>query len=245
MPAAFRAYMAAHSILDSDRFLLACRHGVDRDLIEQCTINLSISDKIAIRYAHRCCRIAAENAERNRIAAAASPGTADIPTETLKDVFERRHAYMLLSKRFLCDSLVKELYHGWHKQPKQLKFYLPRQLLITNSAEPVVTGFSLVGNQMIAGAIMPTDDPFDTIQLYKVIRAYLNSLSFVTITDPTWFPLHVGEELADQFLDWMNIKYKDRRLPLSYFIQAYTTTFDHFIEQIKLTTRPWPSWCRR
>lgn len=233
VPGNFKAWMVANSILDADRFLLACPHGVDRDLIETCSINLSISDKIAIRYAHRCCRIAAEDAERTRIAAAASPGTAEIPTETLKDVFERRHAYMLLTKRLLNDSLVKELYHGWHKHPKQLKFYLPRQLLITNTAEPVGTGFSLIGNQMIASSILPTDDPFDNIQLFKVIRAYLNSLSFVTITDPAWFPLHVGEELADQLLDWMNTKYDGRRLPLQYFIQAYTTMFDHFIEMIK------------
>ena len=143
VPGNFQAYMVANSILDADRFMLACPHGVDRDLIEQCSLNLSISDKIVIRYAHRCCRIAAEDAERSRIAAAASPGTADIPTETLKDVFERRHAYMLLSKRLLNDSLVKELYHGWHKHPKQLKFYLPRQLLITNTAEPVANGRSL------------------------------------------------------------------------------------------------------
>ena len=233
VPGNFKAWMVANSILDADRFLLACPHGVDRDLIETCSINLSISDKIAIRYAFRCCRIAAEDAERARIAAAASPGTADIPTETLKDVFERRHAYMLLTKRLLNGSLVKELYHGWHKHPKQLKFYLPRQLLITNTAEPVGTGFSVIGNQMIASSILPTDDPFDNIQLFKVIRAYLNSLSFVTITDPAWFPLHVGEELADQLLDWMNTKYDGRRLPLQYFIQAYTTMFDHFIEMIK------------
>jgi len=238
VPGAFQAYMVANFILDADRFLLACPHGVDRDLIEQCSIQLSISDKIAIRYAHRCCRIASEDAERNRIAAAASPGTADIPTETLKEVFERRHAFMLLSKRLLNDSLIKEIYHGWHKNPKQLKFYLPRQLLITNSAEQIGAGFSLIGNQMIASAIHASDDPFDTIQLFKAIRAYLNTLSFVTITDPAWFPLHVGEELADQFLDWMNMKYKERRLPLQYFIQAYTTTFDHFIEQIKTHDTP-------
>ena len=90
--------MAANSMLDADRFLLAAPHGVDRDLIETCAINLSISDKIAIRYAFRCYKIAADDAERARIAAAASPGSADIPTETLKDVFERRHAFSFVSR---------------------------------------------------------------------------------------------------------------------------------------------------
>jgi hypothetical protein len=34
-------------------------------------------------------------------------------------------------------------------------------------------------------------------------------------------------------LDWMNTKYNGRRLPLSFYMQAYTTMFDHFIDCIK------------
>ena len=131
VPASFQTWMLANKITDAHFFLLGAPHGVDRDLIEPCGIDSNVAERIAIRYAFRVCKIGSEDEERARIAAAASPGSADIPTETLVDLFQRRHAFVLPSKRLLNDLLVKELYHGYHKRPKQLKFYLPRQLQVT------------------------------------------------------------------------------------------------------------------
>ena len=91
VPDAFRAWLLTNTMTDSTRFLLGAPHGVDRDLIETCGLQLSVAERIAIRMAFNVCKTAAADEERARIAASSSPGTADIPTETLQDLFCRRH----------------------------------------------------------------------------------------------------------------------------------------------------------
>jgi hypothetical protein len=219
VPKSFQAWLLKCKIYEKDLFLLGAPNSCDRDLIDPCGLQFDIAEKIAIRLAFRICRTASEDEERARITAAASPGSVDIPTATLQDAFFRRHAFVLPSKRLLNDALVKELYHRFNKRPKQLKFYLPRQLLMSNSStEAVGTNISVIGSQMSSTPMVFTEDPFDNMQLFKVLRAYFNSLTYVSISEPDWFPFHVGEELADQLLEWMNAKYGQghaaRRLPL-------------------------------
>ena len=115
VPDSFQAWLRENSIIDKHFFLLGAPHGVDRDLIEPSGINLNVAERISVRFAFRVCKTACEDEERARIAAASSPGSADIPTETLQDSFLRRHAFVLPSKRMLSDELVKPLYHGYHK----------------------------------------------------------------------------------------------------------------------------------
>ena len=43
----------------------------------------------------------------------------------------------------------------------------------------------------------------------------------------------MGEDLADQMLDWMNAKYAKQRLPLSFFLQVFTTIWSVFIDAIR------------
>jgi hypothetical protein len=125
VPESFQAWLRENSVTDRHFFLLGAPHGVDRDLIEPSAINLNVAERIAIRYAFRVCKTACDDEERARIAAAASPGSADIPTETLQDWFFRRHAFNLPSKRMLSDELVKTIYHGYHKALSSYNFTCP------------------------------------------------------------------------------------------------------------------------
>jgi hypothetical protein len=55
--------------------------------------------------------------------------------------------------------------------------------------ESVGSSVNVIGGQLSATAIVPTEDPFDNIQFYKLLRAYFNSLSYISIGDPKWFTL--------------------------------------------------------
>jgi len=234
VPDSFLDWLQTNTMTDSTRFLLGAPHGVDRDLIETSGLQVSVGERIAIRTAFNVCKTAAADEERARIAASSSPGTAEIPTETLQDLFRRRHSFVLPSKRMLSDELVKAIYHQYLSRPKRLTFCLPSHFrLTTSSPESIGTSINIFDGKFTASPIVAGEDFSDNIQLFKLLRAYLNTLSYISIGDPDWFPFHVGEELADQMLDWMNIKYAKPRLPLSFFVQAYTTMFDSFIDAIR------------
>ena len=118
----------------------------------------------------------------------------------------------MASRRLLSDELVNKIYRGYHSSPKRLVFYLPEQLrLSTSTATPIGSAFTVIAGTVSSSDILPPEDFGDSVQLFKVLRAYYNTLSFVSIADPTWFPFHVGEDLADQSLEWMNTKYDTRR----------------------------------
>ena len=122
---AFQNWLAQHTMTDRARFLLGAPNGVDADLISLCGIHLGLSEKIAIRMAFNLCNQAAKDENEARTAAKLSPESADIPLEdrsTLKTLFERRHGFMVSSKRLLNDELVKKTFHQFNTNPKALKF---------------------------------------------------------------------------------------------------------------------------
>ena len=129
---------------------------------------------------------------------------------------------------------MKKTFHQYNSKPKTLKFYFPTQLRLSSSnADVIGHSLNIIGNSLTATDIVAPEDFGDCVALYRTLRAYFNTLSYISIATPEWFPWHVGEDLADQLLEWMNTKYSNRRLPLSFFMQAFTTMFDSFINDIK------------
>ena len=127
VPVAFQNWLAQNTMTDRARFLLGAPNGVDADLISQCGLHLGLSQTVAIRMAFNLCNQAAKDENEARTAAKLSPESADIPLEdrsTLKTLFERRHGFMVSSKRLLNDELVKKTFHQLHSSSKTLKFLL-------------------------------------------------------------------------------------------------------------------------
>ena len=237
VPPEFTDWLVQHTMVDRKRFLLGVPKDIDTDLIDNCGLALSLGEKITIRMAYGLCKEAAADDLEARSAAKRSPETADIPIEDrnkLMTLFFKRHGFNISSKRLLNDELVKKTFHQFMANPKTLKFYFPSQLrLSSSSAEVIGTSLNIIGNSMSASEIVAPEDFGDCVSLYRTLRAYFNTLSYISIATPDWFPWHVGEDLADQMLEWMNTKYSKQRLPLSFFIQAFITMFDSFINDIK------------
>jgi hypothetical protein len=176
------------------------------------------------------------------LAAAPNPaGISDSDKKNLKERFVNRHGFMVTTKRLLASELTSLIFHQYHSSPRMLKFYLPGQLRLSTSAAVVVgttLNFNAEGTQCKQANILAPEDFGDCVVFYKTLRALFNTISYVSIADPSWFPWHVGEDLADLLLEWMNAKYggnattAGRRHPLSFFLQAYTTMWSHFMERV-------------
>ena len=98
--------------------------------------------------------------------------------------------------------------------------------------------FTNGGKEVSTSEILAPEDFGDCVGLYKTLRALFNTISYVSISTPAFFPWHVGEDLADLLSDWMHTKYggnaiaQGKRHPLPFFIQAFTTMWSHFMDQV-------------
>ena len=140
------------------------------------------------------CEVAAKEELDARTAARNAPDGAAIPEEdrkTLHSLWIQRHGFAMPSRRLLSDELVNKIYRGYHSSPKRLVFYLPEQLrLSTSTTTPIGSAFTVIAGTVSSSDILPPEDFGDSVQLFKVLRAYYNTLSFVSIADPTWSSNH-------------------------------------------------------
>ena len=95
-----------------------------------------------------------------------------------------------------------------------------------------------LNGQMPKASEILVDPVGDVDELWLRIRALLSTLSYISITRPTWFSFGDSEELSDNFFHWMHTKYEGRRLPVQFFLSAYIGTFQHFYEEIRLHNTP-------
>ena len=86
--------------------------------------------------------------------------------------------------------------------------------------QPVGQTFSLIQWVLSSTDVMAPEDYGDTVELYKRIRLLCNTLSFVTLAQPDWFPFMDGENLVGHALGWCNQQYDGGRLPLKFFVHA-------------------------
>ena len=82
------------------------------------------------------------------------------------------------------------------------------------------------------------EDFSDSVAFFRTIRTLMNTISYVTIAEPKFLPYNVGDDFADQLLVWMSVKYGGTnkvpglRLPLKHFIQAFISTWTHFVDRV-------------
>ena len=116
---------------------------------------------------------------------------------------------------------------------------LPEALRGAGSLAPAVgASFNLVGGQVTQGELVAPEDVGGSIDLYLRLRALCNTLSLVSVTSPTWLPYFVGESFCDQVLEWLNTKYDGKRLPFSFYLQAYVSTFGFFTDAVRTNDTP-------
>ena len=162
VPMFFPDWLAANTMFDRAKFLLGAPKDVDAELICQYPDRLSLAQTIKICMAYTMCQQPANDEKEARTAAKLSPDSANIPIgdrETLNTLFERRHGFMVSSKRLLNDELVKKIFHGFHANPKRPNFYLPEQLRLSTSSAPAIgTSLNFIGGSVLSTDIVAHED---------------------------------------------------------------------------------------
>ena len=244
---AFCEFLRLNTLTNQTRFLEAIPENIDKDLIAEfrnAGNRPTIGELVNMRMVYTVCRDADAEERAARAAAKASPETAKIPDHDkrmMRTLFYGLHGWYASEKKLLNSDLVDNLYHQLSSRPRTLKFYLPAQLRLAGSA-PLSVGTSLNfnkdGQTTGLSEIHAPEDFSDSVALYRTLRALFHTISYVTIADPTFLPYNIGDEFADQLLIWMSIKYngthkKDgMRLPLKHFIQAFVSTWTHFVDRV-------------
>ena len=226
-------FLRDSTLTNQTRFMAAIPRNIDDDLIVEFRNaggRPKIPDLVNIRMVYTLCKNADEDEKAARAAAKASPDTAKIPEhdkKLLREMFFSLHGWYMSEKRLLNTDLVDQLFHQLASSPKTLKFYLPSQLRLAGFG-PLVVGTSLNfnkdGSASGVSEIHAPEDFSDSIGFYRTIRAFLHTISYVTIAEPSFLPYNIGDEFADQLLMWMSAKYGGihknvgQRLPLKHFL---------------------------
>ena len=71
-------------------------------------------------------------------------------------------------------------------------------------------------------------------ELYVRIRALLMSLAYVSIEDPTWFPLQIAMLVSEQIMGFITNTFNGRTPPLEFLIKAWAATIHYFSEQMRI-----------
>ena len=240
VPLPFKDWLQRNSVLTVSKYVLAARGSlehVEEELIRGCGLNLSIGEKIAVRQSW----VVAEQINRKEATAAAAADAAPdsaplsvIDSNNLQLACENEYHFRIPAKRLLDDALLGRILRELRANPKRLRFIPAEQLrLSTSSALPVGSTLTMLNGALATNDIMGPEDPRDGIELFRRIRALMNSLTLVTIDTPDWLPYMVGDQFADKCLDWMNATYNGQRHPLGFFKQAYACTFQYFITEIR------------
>ena len=198
-PSPFTVWLTNAGVFTVAQFVLAARgdlQHVEAELILGSTIQLNLAEKVAIRQAWSV----AEQIYRREVAATAAseaaPDSAPISMTDLGNLhaaFDNEHRFRIPAKRLLDETLLGRLLKETTANPKRLRFIPPEQLRLSTSASlPVASTLSLYNGNLATSEIMGPEDCRDSIELFRRIRALVNSLSLVTIHTPDWLPYMAG-----------------------------------------------------
>ena len=241
VPDEFKNWLIKFNICSYDSFVWGANNNsnkVDSDLIEAAGIaDLNITGRIAIRSAWHKASI--EIARRTEAKKAPQLLENNQPicredAKTLHDTFGARHNFRLGSARLLSDQLQGRLLREYGSSPKSFQAILPEKLVFRDAlTSPIGTQLNYINGEMPWKTEIYDDTVADMVDLWSRIRALSNTFSFVSIQNPEWFPYGEAETFADKLLVWMNQKYGGKRGSLTYFIQAYVSTFSYFCNEMR------------
>lgn len=241
----FSEFLVKNSVVTVSDFVLAARSNkqyIDTDIIDACGIaQLSLAQKIAIRKAWEASEVIVLKRKTAATAAASSAQLMAISVDDAKclhDAFKNRHRFGMPGRRLLSEALQGKLLAQYNTRPKTFAVILPELLRIRSGVENTPAGHSLhfmPGQQATSSSDALPEEVTDAVILWKRLRALVCTLSFISIQSPNWLEYDVADEFADKCLEWMNTKYNKVRLPLSFFVQAYVSTFTFFFDQVHQT----------
>ena len=89
---------------------------------------------------------------------------------------------------------------------------------------PTGTLVYIVPGQAVEGVGVIADTIERAFELWMRIRAYLNTLSYVSILTPDWFPYQAAQHVSAQLLIFMTCTYKGHSPDVDFLVGAWGAT---------------------
>ena len=164
----------------------------------------------------------------------------DDPTkDAMAEKWKLRHTFILADSRLLVESLQARLYRETNATPPRLSVLFLEQLRVLSSPERKSCLALLVKPGEVAkGQAVIADFVEGSFELFIRARAYVTTLSYVSIAKPGWFGFEDAEYFSEKVLHFVNQEVDGSRPPLSYFVTAWVSTMQRFSETVRTTGAP-------
>ena len=131
-------------------------------------------------------------------------------TSTSQKLWCDRHHFVLPDAQFLIRAQVRTL--GRDYKAGILRTWLAEELRTRSCSSPTKAGIGLevTPGRPAMGVEVIADRVDKAFELYVRIRALLMSLAYVSIEDPTWFPLQIAMLVSEQIMGFITNTFNGR-----------------------------------
>ena len=199
----------------------------------------SIGKQIAFTKFWRKCRTAFDEASKSKskpeVAHSVDQEIPEQDTATIIAAWEVRHNFMLTDTHLLTAFQQGKLWREHLMSPPQITFMDARQMRTRAMINmPTGTLVSIVPGQSVEGVEVTADTIERAFELWLKIRAYLMTLSYVSILKPDWSPYQAALYVSEQLLVFMTDTYRGHSPNVDFLIGAWGATSLFFSETTRV-----------
>ena len=241
VPEAMRKFLVDNKVVTVRAFAVtAAREDlIDSDLIAPSGVQLSFGEKVGVKTAWIAARahLNSSGPSASSSAGSANDKMPDGSELRLRTLWKEQHGIFLNGGWLVCVPVMTKLYTGLLAEHKSL--YVPgienirRQNALTQQPldATVITSASTgsqVFNTTFDVSVCTTHPEF-----FLRFRAYIASISLVTISTPEWFPFESMLLWADMIFDLINCRTDRRRPSLEYLCTTFMAMFGDYALQLQ------------
>ena len=158
-----------------------------------------------------------------------------LEAKTITEAWDARHGFTLTDSQILTPFQQGKLWREFGMTPKSVSFMDARQMrtrAMINMPKGNLVGINPGG--LLERVEIIADSIERAFELWIRIRAYLYTLSFVSILDPEWFPFQAAMAVSEQLLVFLTDTYKGHSPDMDFLIGAWGATSLYFSETTRV-----------
>jgi len=137
---------------------------------------------------------------------------------------------------FSTAKLQMTLWKGVHATTPSVEVVLIERLrLLCQSARDSGT---LINASTMTASRVEVDQIHGPLEVYSRSRAWFMTMAYASIRKPAWFDLQTAVFASEKIFDLVQRTSGGRFPPLSFLIEAWANTVNHFAEQVRVTGKP-------
>ena len=214
----FEAWLNTVKIGTAEDFALMCAEekAVDDEIIKPAKsdgVTMEIRDKVNIKKLWKACRKDDDTVAATGLADMTEfdKGLPERTRKSCEQLFLAKHGYALPPGRRLVGTQAAPIHTGSHNMmpnPKDFSLLPVRRMKLEDGSVGAVSN----------------DSEMALHTIYLKTRAFIYTAVFVNMDQQEWFDLAAGEALADRVMNYLHIRHKAGRPPISFYTDAWEST---------------------